>query len=169
MPRFREAPLLWKFLPDEDDPRPEIDYPLWARNFLPVLQESGNFGLSCDAAGIDIFTLRRYRYGDWGNAGYRGNLRFCQEVNGALDRFVEHLTLQGVKRAAKGSDRLMVFFLKSLQPDVYAPPRVVQHQEDPALLARVDDMRARLLAKLAPPPQLAGPDESVEGSYKEVG
>ncbi len=169
MPRFQDDALYIKYLPDKEDARPEIAYPLWAVNFLPVLSETSNVGLACDAAGIDMATFRRYRYGDHENAPtqhpYKGNYQFCVDVNGALDRAVEHLRLVAWKRASKSSDRLLALLLRAHDPELYAPPRVVRHEEDPHVLARVEDMRQRLLARLAPP---ALPEGEVDGSYKEI-
>jgi len=171
MPRLNEEPLGQKWLPDPDDPRPEMPYPLWAPNFLAVLRETGNFSFGSEAAGVDLTTVRRYRYGDVQSTrtiSYRGNAIFCREINDALDHRTEALTFSAMKRAMKTSDRLAMFFLRAMQPELYNPPRIVEHTADQAMLARVDDMRARLLARLAPAELPAPSVSDVDGEFTEI-
>lgn len=170
MPYQNVESLYTRFSPDPDDPRLPLDYPLWAPNFTSILAETGNIGLSCEAAGITPNTFRRYRFGDKSKTGKQANAQFGEEVDQALDLAVERLRLVATRRATApgGSDKLLILLLKAHDPALYNPPRIVQHQEDPQVLMRVEEMRARILKQLGKVPELPeGTPDPVDAVFHE--
>lgn len=86
--------------------------------FLERLAQTGNVMLSARAAGVPRRTVYRWR-DKWST--------FADEWGEALDEAVD--TLEGVawKRAAKQSDRLLIFLLKAHRPDFYKERRALEH------------------------------------------
>jgi len=86
--------------------------------FLERLAQTGNVMLSAKAAGVPRCTVYRWR-GKWST--------FAEEWDSALDEAVDMLEGMAWKRAAKQSDRLLMFLLKAHRPDFYKERKALEH------------------------------------------
>lgn len=147
--------LYRRFSPDPDDEREPLPYPDWGKVFCEFLARTGSMRIASQASGISYASVRRYRYGDKAPASgsltaFGPNADFCRDIDDALDQAVDMLREEAWRRAAAGSDSLLMFLLKAHDPELYSPPKVVEHREDENAL-QIADMRNRLLQRFLPP------------------
>jgi hypothetical protein len=85
--------------------------PGWREAFLEAFARTCNIAVSCRMAGV-----RRSTY----YKAVRKDREFAALVDDARKDAVEALEYQAWKRAAEGSDRLLIFLLKAHCPEKYA-------------------------------------------------
>jgi hypothetical protein len=79
--------------------------------FLGAFRGStGNFQLACRLAGVSAVTVSRWR---------RSDQAFARDFGEVEDAAILALESEARRRAAEGSDRLIVFLLSSRRPDRY--------------------------------------------------
>lgn len=86
----------------------------WREAFLLALENTGSVTEASKAAGIDRVTAYRCK---------RTDSVFAKEWEEALERSADTLTDEARKRAFNGSDVLLMFLLKGLQPQRWRESR----------------------------------------------
>ena len=86
--------------------------------FLERLAQTGNVALSARAAGVQRCTVYRWR-DKW--------VTFAKEWDNALDEALDMLEGMAWKRAAKQSDRLLMFLLKAHRRGFYGDKQEIEH------------------------------------------
>ena len=86
----------------------------WRRPFLVAYANSGNIRAACQLAKISRDLIEDVR---------REDPRFREEMAKADKDFVDMLRAQAVQRASNGSEKLLMFLLRSHDPATYAQDR----------------------------------------------
>lgn len=95
-------------------PTPEADRSWW-QIFCAAYLVTGTIGFAARAAGVSRDTFERHR---------RGYPEFREMFEDAREDFIDLLEEEVVRRALKGSDRLLADQLRARRPSVYgAPPQ----------------------------------------------
>lgn len=102
-------------LPDRGGQPPA---PGWQETFLEALAATSLVGEACNIAGISRSYACKQR---------RNDSEFDEKWTEVLDRSTDALEAVAVKRAAEGSDQLMIFLLKARRPEVYRENINVNH------------------------------------------
>lgn len=117
---------------------PEKEPPAWRERFLVLLSEYGNVTIAAQGAGINRLTAYRHRHAD---------PQFARQWEGALELGTDGLEDEARRRAANGSDVLLIFLLKGLRPEKYrerVEQRAVMITPEQAQQMSQDELEAEL-------------------------
>lgn len=90
----------------------------WKKRFLETLRETCNVRVACEKAGVGRATAYKAR---------KHGKEFAKAWDEAIDDAVDGLEMLATKRAAEGSDSLLMFLLKAHRPEKYRERFEAQH------------------------------------------
>jgi hypothetical protein len=107
----------------------------WQKAFLTALEQTGSVTQACEAAKISRVWVYECR---------KENKQFAEEWEHALESGADALVDEARRRAFAGSDTLLIFLLKGLQPQRWRESRATI---PPAELNRMIEAELQRIAK----------------------